>query len=58
MLSHKNYLAHDESGGCILGDIVRIQACRPLSKKKHFSVAEVMKKARTYTDPETGKILQ
>ncbi|KAH8550265.1 30S ribosomal protein S17 [Umbelopsis sp. PMI_123] len=41
--SHKNYLAHDENAKCSLGDIVRIEACRPLSKNKHFSVAEIIR---------------
>ncbi|GAB5588631.1 hypothetical protein Unana1_03531 [Umbelopsis nana] len=41
--SHKNYLAHDENARCSLGDIVRIEACRPLSKNKHFSVAEIIR---------------
>ncbi|KAG0167821.1 hypothetical protein DFQ28_005528 [Apophysomyces sp. BC1034] len=45
--SHKNYLVHDENQACGLGDIVRIEACRPLSKHKHFSVAEVIRSAKT-----------
>ncbi|KAI7861869.1 30S ribosomal protein S17 [Spinellus fusiger] len=45
--SHKNYLAHDENQLCGLGDVVRIEACRPLSKKKHFTIAEIIRSAQT-----------
>ncbi|KAL1930168.1 hypothetical protein VTP01DRAFT_1322, partial [Rhizomucor pusillus] len=44
--SHKNYLAHDENQLCDLGDIVRIEACRPLSRRKHFTVAEIVRSAK------------
>ncbi|KAI8051389.1 30S ribosomal protein S17 [Gilbertella persicaria] len=44
--THKNYLAHDEKGVCKLGDIVRIEATRPLSKHKHFSVAEIIRSVK------------
>ncbi|EIE78062.1 hypothetical protein G6F57_008454 [Rhizopus arrhizus] len=47
--SHKNYLAHDENQACQLGDIVRIEACRPLSKNKHFSVAEIIRSTKGLT---------
>ncbi|KAI8879853.1 30S ribosomal protein S17 [Backusella circina FSU 941] len=45
--THKNYLAHDEKELCKLGDVVRIEACRPLSKRKHFSVAEVIQASKS-----------
>ncbi|CDS11206.1 Putative 30S ribosomal protein S17 [Lichtheimia ramosa] len=44
--SHKNYLVHDENQLCGLGDVVRIEACRPLSKNKHFTVAEIIRSAK------------
>ncbi|ORX61563.1 30S ribosomal protein S17 [Hesseltinella vesiculosa] len=44
--SHKNYLAHDENELCKLGDVVRIEACRPLSKRKSFTVAEIVRSAK------------
>lgn len=56
MKRHKNVLAHDETESIIVGDVVRIEAIRPLSKCKSFTVAEVMKPARRYLDPATGKI--
>ncbi|KAI9296719.1 30S ribosomal protein S17 [Neoconidiobolus thromboides FSU 785] len=58
MVVHKNYAVHDELEKCQLGDVVRIQACRPISKTKAFAVAEIVKKAETYTDPESGEVLR
>ncbi len=46
----KHYLkfkAHDEKGVAKVGDTVRIEETRPLSKDKFFRVAEVIKKAST-----------
>lgn len=51
---HKNYLAHDEKEACSVGDIVRIEQCRPLSKQKHFSVAEIIRKAKVYVADESA----
>ncbi|CAG8509565.1 7403_t:CDS:2 [Cetraspora pellucida] len=53
---HKKFLAHDEKEVCTLGDVVRIEACRPLSKRKSFTVAEIIRPARTWTDPMSGEI--
>lgn len=36
----KNYHAHDEKGQFKIGDIVRIQECRPISKLKKWEVLE------------------
>lgn len=47
---HKNYLAHDEGTVCKNGDLVRIEACRPLSARKRFSVAEILQKAKISQD--------
>ncbi|RKP12323.1 hypothetical protein BJ684DRAFT_21127 [Piptocephalis cylindrospora] len=55
--THKNFLAHDENEKCSVGDVVRIEQCRPLSRRKHFAVAEVIRAAPKYTDPETGEVL-
>ena len=51
----KNYLCHDENEESRDGDLVRIKECRPLSKRKHFQVAEIVEKAEEYTNPKTGK---
>ena len=36
--------AHDEFGLCDVGDLVRLQEYRPLSKKKAHVVVEILKK--------------
>jgi len=36
----KKYHAHDENNECKVGDIVRIQECRPISKKKRWMLIE------------------
>ena len=36
----KKYHAHDEKGEIKVGDVVRIQECRPLSKLKSWEVIE------------------
>ena len=40
----KNYLVHDEGELCTVGDIIRIESCRPLSSRKSFAVAEILHK--------------
>ncbi len=34
----KKYAAHDETNACKVGQTVRIQECRPISKSKRFEV--------------------
>ena len=34
----KRYTAHDEANACKVGDVVRIQECRPISKRKCWTV--------------------
>ncbi len=34
----KKYAAHDEDNRCKVGDVVRIQETRPISKSKRFEV--------------------
>jgi small subunit ribosomal protein S17 len=36
----KNYAAHDENNVCKVGDAVRIEECRPISKRKTWIVIE------------------
>ncbi len=38
------YMAHDPDNSCHVGDIVRIEECRPISKRKHWRVSAVIKK--------------
>ena len=37
--------AHDEKNECRVGDYVRLVETRPLSKDKHFRVAQIVEKA-------------
>ena len=41
----KKYAAHDEKNEAKVGDTVRIVETRPLSKSKHFRLAEIVEKA-------------
>ncbi len=36
--------AHDETNQCAEGDIVSIKECRPLSKTKSWTLAEIVRK--------------
>ena len=38
-------LAHDESNECKEGDIVTIEECRPISKRKSWRLKEVVERA-------------
>ena len=38
--------AHDETGGCKVGDLVSIVQCRPLSRTKAWRVLEVIARAK------------
>jgi hypothetical protein len=40
----KKIMAHDEDNACGVGDIVRIKPSRPLSKRKRFSLHEILRK--------------
>ncbi len=40
------YKAHDEDNSCGVGDKVLIAETRPLSKDKHWRIAEVIEKAK------------
>ncbi|KAK6131730.1 hypothetical protein DH2020_034527 [Rehmannia glutinosa] len=61
------FMAHDEQNQCNIGDRsdesdiyrfrlqVRLDPSRPLSKRKHWIVAEILKKTRIYMPPSLGK---
>ena len=40
------FMAHDEADQCAVGDKVKIEETRPLSKRKRWNVAEILEKAR------------
>ena len=39
---YKKFYAHDEQNAAKIGDAVRIQECRPLSKLKRWELVEVV----------------
>jgi small subunit ribosomal protein S17 len=42
----RRYKAHDEQNTCNIGDVVRIQECRPLSKDKRWRLVEIVERAK------------
>lgn len=46
MNSTKKFHAHDEENLCGVGDTVRIQETRPLSKMKRWRLLEIVEKAK------------
>ncbi len=45
----RKFKAHDEEQACQPGDRVRLVETRPLSKDKHWRVAEILEKAAEVT---------
>ena len=37
--------AHDEQNSCRIGDTVRVQECRPISKTKSWNLVEIIERA-------------
>lgn len=42
----KKFLAHDEKNDCNEGDVVKIQESRPLSRRKRWSLVEIVERAK------------
>ncbi len=42
----KKMMVHDPEGKCKVGDVVRIQETRPLSKQKHWRYLETVRSAK------------
>ncbi|MHA6246605.1 30S ribosomal protein S17 [Pontibacter sp. CAU 1760] len=40
------FMAHDENNDCNIGDVVRIQETRPLSKNKNWRLVEIIERAK------------
>ncbi|ARS37410.1 30S ribosomal protein S17 [Pontibacter actiniarum] len=40
------FMAHDENNECNIGDFVRIQETRPLSKNKKWRLVEIIERAK------------
>ena len=52
--SHSKYLAHDETNEGRIGDVVRIEESRPLSKLKHWRLMEIVRKAEIAPEEEAA----
>jgi small subunit ribosomal protein S17 len=46
MRTNSKVKAHDENETAGIGDLVRIEETRPLSKDKHFRLIEIVEKAK------------
>ncbi len=42
----KKFMAHDEKEECNIGDLVKIQETRPLSKRKSWELVEIIERAK------------
>ncbi len=42
---HTRFLVHDPEEKCKVGDLVRVEECRPISKTKKWIVREIVKTA-------------
>jgi small subunit ribosomal protein S17 len=42
----KKFMAHDEKNDCNVGDTVRIEESRPLSKRKRWTLVEILERAK------------
>lgn len=46
MKKSKKFLAHDEASNCSIGDVVKIEETRPLSKLKKWRLVEIIERAK------------
>ena len=46
----QRYKVHDEENKCVVGDRVRIQETRPLSKTKHWVVLDILNRTVATTE--------
>jgi small subunit ribosomal protein S17 len=42
----KKFKAHDENNDCQIGDLVRLEETRPISKEKYMKVVEIIQRAK------------
>ena len=46
MRRRRKFMAHDEENQCSVGDRVKIEEARPLSKRKRWVVVEIIQKRK------------
>jgi small subunit ribosomal protein S17 len=51
----KKFYAHDEKNEAHIGDVVKIQETRPLSKLKRWKLAEIVRKTALVPEVATGE---
>lgn len=45
MIRTKKYVVHDENNDCKIGDQVLIKECRPLSRRKRWTLEKIISKS-------------
>ena len=50
----KKYYAHDEDNKALVGDVVRIEETRPMSKLKRWRLKNVIQKAKLVGEEEAA----
>lgn len=43
---YEKFKVHDSENSCKMGDIVKIESCRPISKEKKWKVVEILSHAK------------
>lgn len=46
MKRSKKFMSHDENNDCNIGDTVRIEESRPLSRRKRWNLVEIIERAK------------
>lgn len=46
MKKSKKFMSHDEKNECNIGDTVRIEESRPLSRRKRWNLVEIIERAK------------
>lgn len=57
MKMRKKYLVHDETDSRMPGDVVRIQESKTISKRKHFTIVDIVHEEPRFLDPISGKTI-
>ena len=52
----KKFYAHDEKNDAKVGDVVRLQETRPLSKLKRWRLKEVVRRAKLAPEPTPAEV--
>ena len=43
---YEKFKAHDSENSCKMGDVVKIESCKPISKDKKWKVVEILSHAK------------